>query len=98
MTLTGVRRARCVRRKRRTTIAISRSGLVAGELDERSSRRCARLLPNCRIRKRFGSAVSMGFSAYDAGVLTASRELADYYEASRQEVPKDPSWRRLGDG
>src|SRR6185312_9322528 len=37
---------------------------------------------------RFGS--EYGLSAYDAGVLTASRELADYYEAVAREVPKEP--------
>jgi aspartyl-tRNA(Asn)/glutamyl-tRNA(Gln) amidotransferase subunit B len=31
-----------------------------------------------------------GLSAYDAGVLTASRELAEYYEAVAKEVPKEP--------
>ena len=31
-----------------------------------------------------------GLSAYDAGVLTASRELADYYEAVVRAVPREP--------
>ncbi len=31
-----------------------------------------------------------GLSAYDAGVLTASRELADYYEAVVAAVPREP--------
>ena len=31
-----------------------------------------------------------GLSAYDAGVLTASRELADYYEAVVRAVPEQP--------
>lgn len=31
-----------------------------------------------------------GLSEYDAGVLTASRELADYYEAVAREVPTEP--------
>ena len=31
-----------------------------------------------------------GLSAYDAGVLTASRELADYYEAVARAVPGEP--------
>ena len=31
-----------------------------------------------------------GLSAYDAGVLTASRELADYYEAVARVVPGEP--------
>ncbi len=36
---------------------------------------------------RFGS--QYGLSAYDAGVLTASRELADYYEAVVRAAPAD---------
>jgi aspartyl-tRNA(Asn)/glutamyl-tRNA(Gln) amidotransferase subunit B len=37
---------------------------------------------------RFSS--QYGLSAYDAGVLTASRELADYYEAVVKAAPQDP--------
>jgi aspartyl-tRNA(Asn)/glutamyl-tRNA(Gln) amidotransferase subunit B len=37
---------------------------------------------------RFSS--QYGLSEYDAGVLTASRELADYYEAVAREVPEEP--------
>jgi len=37
---------------------------------------------------RFVSA--FGLSAYDAGVLTVSRELGNYYEAVAQELPQDP--------
>ena len=37
---------------------------------------------------RFSS--EYGLSAYDAGVLTASRELADYYEAVVREAPEEP--------
>jgi aspartyl-tRNA(Asn)/glutamyl-tRNA(Gln) amidotransferase subunit B len=35
-------------------------------------------------------------SLYDAGVLTASREMADYYEASCRAFPVTRSWRRTG--
>jgi aspartyl-tRNA(Asn)/glutamyl-tRNA(Gln) amidotransferase subunit B len=37
---------------------------------------------------RFASA--FGLSPYDAGVLTASRELGNYYEAVVREIPQDP--------
>ena len=37
---------------------------------------------------RFVSA--FGLSPYDAGVLTASRELGNYYEAVVREIPQDP--------
>jgi aspartyl-tRNA(Asn)/glutamyl-tRNA(Gln) amidotransferase subunit B len=37
---------------------------------------------------RFTSA--FGLSPYDAGVLTASRELGDYFEAVVRELPQDP--------
>ena len=37
---------------------------------------------------RFTSA--FGLSPYDAGVLTASRELGDYFEAVARELPQDP--------
>ena len=36
---------------------------------------------SCPMRRRSASPRDFGLSAYDAGVLTASRELGDYYEA-----------------
>ena len=55
-----------------------------------SSRRCARRLPELPDQKAARFASQYGLSAYDAGVLTASRELADYYEAVVRAVPREP--------
>ncbi|GAC1457449.1 MAG: Asp-tRNA(Asn)/Glu-tRNA(Gln) amidotransferase subunit GatB [Steroidobacteraceae bacterium] len=51
---------------------------VRASLPELPDARCARLVSQYAL------------SAYDAGVLTASRELADYYEAVVREVPQEP--------
>ena len=45
-----------------------------------ASRRCVRRCRSCRTQKAARFVADHGLSAYDAGVLTASRELADYYE------------------
>ncbi len=47
-------------------------------------------LPELPDPKAARFAAQYGLSAYDAGVLTASRELADYYEAAARAVPKEP--------
>jgi aspartyl-tRNA(Asn)/glutamyl-tRNA(Gln) amidotransferase subunit B len=44
-------------------------------------------LPELPDQKSTRFASQYGLSAYDAGVLTASRELADYYEEVAKEVP-----------
>ena len=41
---------------------------------------CAASCPSCRLRAGSASQ-SLGLSAYDAGVLTAERDLADYFDA-----------------
>jgi aspartyl-tRNA(Asn)/glutamyl-tRNA(Gln) amidotransferase subunit B len=46
-------------------------------------------LPELPDHKAARFASQYGLSAYDAGVLTASRELADYYEAVAGAVPAD---------
>ncbi len=51
---------------------------VAAKLPELPDAKAARLM------------AQYGLSAYDAGVLTASRELADYYEAVARAVPSQP--------
>ena len=51
---------------------------VGAELPELPDAKAARLV------------AQYGLSAYDAGVLTASRELADYYEAVARAVPSQP--------
>jgi aspartyl-tRNA(Asn)/glutamyl-tRNA(Gln) amidotransferase subunit B len=64
--------------------------LLPVELDDQFISTVRASLPELPDQKaaRFGR--DYGLSAYDAGVLTASRELADYYEAVVREVPKEP--------
>jgi aspartyl-tRNA(Asn)/glutamyl-tRNA(Gln) amidotransferase subunit B len=47
-------------------------------------------LPELPDQKAARFSTQYGLSEYDAGVLTASRELADYYEAVVREVPGEP--------
>src|ERR1700728_4295198 len=47
-------------------------------------------LPELPDQKAARFASEYGLSVYDAGVLTASRELADYYEEVARTVPKEP--------
>jgi aspartyl-tRNA(Asn)/glutamyl-tRNA(Gln) amidotransferase subunit B len=47
-------------------------------------------LPELPDEKAARFASAFGLSAYDAGVLTASRELGDYFEAVVRELPQDP--------
>jgi aspartyl-tRNA(Asn)/glutamyl-tRNA(Gln) amidotransferase subunit B len=47
-------------------------------------------LPELPDQKAARFASQYGLSPYDAGVLTASRELADYYEEVARTVPKEP--------
>jgi aspartyl-tRNA(Asn)/glutamyl-tRNA(Gln) amidotransferase subunit B len=47
-------------------------------------------LPELPDQKAARFASQYGLSAYDAGVLTASRELAAYYEEVAKEVPGEP--------
>jgi aspartyl-tRNA(Asn)/glutamyl-tRNA(Gln) amidotransferase subunit B len=47
-------------------------------------------LPELPDQKRQRFVTQYGLSAYDAGVLTTSRELADYYEAVVKAVGSDP--------
>jgi aspartyl-tRNA(Asn)/glutamyl-tRNA(Gln) amidotransferase subunit B len=47
-------------------------------------------LPELPEQKAARFVSQYGLSPYDAGVLTASRELADYYEAVAQELPQEP--------
>ena len=47
-------------------------------------------LPELPDQKAQRFAAQYGLSAYDAGVLTASRELAAYYEEVAREVPGEP--------
>jgi aspartyl-tRNA(Asn)/glutamyl-tRNA(Gln) amidotransferase subunit B len=47
-------------------------------------------LPELPDEKAARFASAFGLSPYDAGVLTASRELGNYYEAVVREIPQDP--------
>jgi aspartyl-tRNA(Asn)/glutamyl-tRNA(Gln) amidotransferase subunit B len=47
-------------------------------------------LPELPDEKAARFAAAFGLSPYDAGVLTASRELGDYFEAVVKEIPQDP--------
>ncbi len=52
--------------------------------------RVRRTLPELPDEKRERFMQDYGLSAYDAGVLTASREMADYYEAAARAAGGDP--------
>ncbi len=47
-------------------------------------------LPELPDQKAVRFASAFGLSAYDAAVLTVSRELGDYFEAVTREFPQDP--------
>ena len=47
-------------------------------------------LPELPDEKAARFTTAFGLSAYDAGVLTASRELGDYFEAVVKQIPQDP--------
>jgi len=64
--------------------------LLPVELDESFIARVRESLPELPDQKAARFSRDYGLSVYDAGVLTASRELADYYEAVAREVPKEP--------
>jgi aspartyl-tRNA(Asn)/glutamyl-tRNA(Gln) amidotransferase subunit B len=47
-------------------------------------------LPELPDEKAARFASAFGLSAYDAGVLTASREMGDFFEAVVKQIPQDP--------
>ena len=59
-------------------------------LDEKFIEAVRATLPELPDHKATRFARDYGLSAYDAGVLTASRELADYYEKVVRAVPREP--------
>jgi aspartyl-tRNA(Asn)/glutamyl-tRNA(Gln) amidotransferase subunit B len=59
-------------------------------LDEKFIESVRATLPELPDHKAARFAKDYGLSAYDAGVLTASRELADYYEKVVRAVPREP--------
>ena len=96
-TRTRARRARCAPRKRRTTTATSRIRTCCRWRSmRRSSTRWRATLPELPDQKAARFAAAYGLSAYDAGVLTASRELGDYFEAVVRRFPRIRSWPPTG--
>ncbi len=64
--------------------------LLPVELDQAFIEDVRKSLPELPDHKAQRFASQYGLSAYDAGVLTASRELAAYYEDLVREVPREP--------
>ena len=64
--------------------------LLPLELTEAFVEGIRKSLPELPDEKAVRLASQYGLSAYDAGVLTASRELAAYYEEVAREVPAEP--------
>ncbi len=64
--------------------------LLPVQLDDRFVDEVRASLPELPDQKAARFSSDYGLSVYDAGVLTASRELADYYEAVAHAVPKEP--------
>jgi aspartyl-tRNA(Asn)/glutamyl-tRNA(Gln) amidotransferase subunit B len=64
--------------------------LLPVELDETFISGVRASLPELPDQKAARFASQYGLSVYDAGVLTASRELASYYEEVAREVPGEP--------
>jgi aspartyl-tRNA(Asn)/glutamyl-tRNA(Gln) amidotransferase subunit B len=64
--------------------------LLPVELDEAFVSSVRTTLPELPDQKAARFSSQYGLSAYDAGVLTASRELAAYYEDVVRAAPKDP--------
>jgi aspartyl-tRNA(Asn)/glutamyl-tRNA(Gln) amidotransferase subunit B len=64
--------------------------LLPVELDETFIAGVRASLPELPDQKAARFASEYGLSVYDAGVLTASRELAAYYEDVAREVPSEP--------
>jgi aspartyl-tRNA(Asn)/glutamyl-tRNA(Gln) amidotransferase subunit B len=64
--------------------------LLPVELTEAFIEDVRKSLPELPDQKAARFASQYGLSAYDAGVLTASRELAAYYEDVVREVPREP--------
>ncbi len=64
--------------------------LLPLELDEAYIESVRAALPELPDAKAERFVAQYGLSAYDAGVLTASRDLADYYEAVARAVPTQP--------
>ena len=92
-------RTRCAARKRRTTTATFPNPICRrSSSTRRASRACARRCPSCPRRAGSGSSRSTRFPEYDAGVLTQSAALADYFEAVAAAVGQSEGGQQLGHG
>jgi aspartyl-tRNA(Asn)/glutamyl-tRNA(Gln) amidotransferase subunit B len=79
---TGTRRARCAPRRRRTiTATFPDPDLLPLQISDGFLAEVRATLPELPDEKAARFAREFGLSAYDAGVLCASRELGDYFEA-----------------
>ena len=77
------RPARCARRKRRTTIAISPIPTCCRWSSTRPMwTSCRRICRSCRTTSSARFMSQYGLSAYDAAVLVTERAKADYFEAA----------------
>jgi aspartyl-tRNA(Asn)/glutamyl-tRNA(Gln) amidotransferase subunit B len=65
--------------------------LLPVELDDKFVESVRATLPELPDQKALRFSSEYGLSVYDAGVLTASRELADYYEAVVRDAASGPS-------
>ena len=79
----AARRARCARRKRRTTTAISPIPICCRSSSTRPSSTSSQAhLPELPDAKKARFIAEYGLSAYDAAILAAERETADFFEAA----------------
>jgi len=64
--------------------------LLPLEIDHEFIESVRSTMPELPDDKKQRFALDYGLSAYDAGILTATREMADYFEAVVAAVPQDP--------
>ncbi len=98
----AARRARCARRRRRTTTAISPIPTCCRSSSTTpASTRSRRYLPELPDEKKARFMRDYGLSAYDAAMLVAERETADYFESAvnaRRREARREGGRQLDDG
>ena len=86
-------------RSSRTTTATSRSPICCRWWSATNgSRRCARTLPELPDARRARFVREYGLPEYDAEVLTARKDVADYFEAAVAAPSQPEGAQQLGDG